>query len=60
MAAATQTVPELITIEEYLHAAYHPDCDFVDGRVEERTMGTPKHSLLQMQLGYWFISHQAE
>jgi Uma2 family endonuclease len=60
MAAATQTVPELITMEEYLHTAYHPDCDFVDGRLEERTMGTPKHGLLQMQLGHWFIAHQAE
>lgn len=60
MAAATQTVASLISIEEYLKTAYHPDCDFVDGHLEERTMGTPKHSLLQMQLGYWFISHQAD
>jgi Uma2 family endonuclease len=60
MAAVAQTVPSLISMEEYLRTAYHPDCDFVDGRLEERTMGTPKHGLLQMQLGYWFISHQAD
>ena len=60
MAAAAQTVPSLMTIEEYLKTAYHPDRDFVDGHLEERNMGGAKHGLLQMQLGYWFISHQAD
>ena len=60
MAAAHQPVPAKISLEEYLHTAYHPDCDFVDGHLEERNMGGTKHGLLQMQLGYWFISHQKE
>ena len=30
MAAATQTVPELLTLDEYLRTSYHPDCDSVD------------------------------
>jgi Uma2 family endonuclease len=54
MAAATQTVPALLTLEEYLHTAYHPDCDFVDGHIEERNMGDLKHSLLQVELSFWF------
>lgn len=59
MAAATIAPPQ-IALEDYLHTAYHPDCDFVDGHLEERTIGDTKHSLLQMQLGFWFISHRAE
>ena len=63
MAAASQTIPELtptpqaLTLEEYLHTAYHPDCDFVDGFLEERNMGGTKHSVLQGQLTFWFLSH---
>jgi Uma2 family endonuclease len=60
MAVATQPITALLTLEEYLRTSYHPDCDFVDGVIEERNMGGTKHGLLQMQLGYWFISHQAE
>ncbi len=49
-----------LTIEEYLNTSYRPDCDFVDDHIEERHLGTPKHSLLQMELGFWFRSHRAE
>ena len=57
MAAAPQA---LMTMEEYLHTAYHPDCDFVDGVVEERNVGDTKHSLLQAELAFWFRSHRAD
>jgi len=60
MAAATQTAPALLTLEEYLRTSYHPDCDFVDDHIEERTMGTPKHGELQMELGFWFRSHKLD
>jgi Uma2 family endonuclease len=43
-----------LSLEEYLRSSYHPDCDFVDGHLEERTMGSVKHGLLQVELGYWF------
>jgi Uma2 family endonuclease len=49
-----------LSLEEYLRTSYHPDCDFVDGHLEERNMGDAMHGLLQMQLGFWFISHQKE
>ena len=57
MAAATQPVPALLTLEEYMQTTYRPDCDFVDGHLEERNVGDPKHGLLQMQFGIWFHAH---
>lgn len=59
MATATIAPPQ-IKLEEYLHTAYHPDCDFVDGHLEERNMGGTRHARLQMQLGHWFIVHEQE
>ena len=29
----------LISIEDYLSSSYEPDCDFVDGHLEERNGG---------------------
>ena len=37
----------LISVEDYLATAYEPDCDFVDGRIEERNVGEWDHSRLQ-------------
>jgi hypothetical protein len=28
----------LISVEEYLRSSYEPDCDFVDGEIEERNV----------------------
>ena len=41
------TVP-LISVEEYLHMTYRPDCDYIDGVVVERNLGQYSHSTLQM------------
>ena len=60
MATAAQTDPALLTLEEYLRTSYRPDCDFVDDHIEERNMGDNLHSLLQMQLGFWFLSHREQ
>ena len=60
MTATSQTVPELLTLEEYLHTSYRPDCDFVDDHIEERNSGETAHGLLQMELGFWFRSHREE
>jgi Uma2 family endonuclease len=57
---ALQSVAKTMTLEEYLHTSFRPDCDFVAGQIEERNVGEMKHSLLQMQLGYWFISKRAD
>jgi Uma2 family endonuclease len=45
MAAATQ-----ISVDEYLHTTYRPDCDYVDGQVLERNLGERDHSRPQMRL----------
>ena len=59
MATATAVTP-LLSIDEYLHTMYHPDCDFVDGHLEERNVGELEHGLLQIELGYWFRLHRDE
>jgi len=51
MAAGTQ-----ISVEEYLHTMYRPDCDYVDGVVEERNLGERDHSWIQGNLVTFFGS----
>jgi Uma2 family endonuclease len=41
MATAT---PLPISVSEYLHTSYRPDCDYVDGFIEERNAGLFTHS----------------
>ena len=60
MATSAQIDPAVMTMEEYLRTPFRPDCDFVDGRVEERTLGETKHGILQMELGHWFLSRKSE
>jgi Uma2 family endonuclease len=40
----------LVSIEEYLSSSYEPDCDYVDGVIEERNWGEYDHSNLQTTL----------
>ena len=37
----------LISVEEYLRTSYDPDCEYVDGEVQERIVGQKKHAKLQ-------------
>ncbi len=55
MAASTQ-----ISVEEYLKTVYRPDCDYVDGVVEERNLGERDHSWIQGQLVSFFLSRFRE
>jgi Uma2 family endonuclease len=43
MSAAIAAVP----LEEYVSTVYHPDCDYVDGCLQERNLGEPQHAELQ-------------
>src|ERR1035441_9703764 len=45
MAAGT-----LVSLEEYLHTSYEPDCDYVDGEVQERNLGERDHSRAQGEI----------
>ena len=49
-----------ISLEEYLQTSYHPDCDYVDGEVQERNLGEFDHAAVQMFLGNWFFQHRQE
>lgn len=49
-----------ISIEEYLRESYHPDCDYVDGEVQERNLGEFDHGAVQMFLSDWFYQRRHE
>jgi Uma2 family endonuclease len=40
----------LISVEEYLASSFRPDCDYVDGHIEERNLGERTHSKIQGRL----------
>jgi len=44
------SAPTLVSVEEYLRTSYSPDCDYVDGVVEERNLGERDHSWIQAKL----------
>lgn len=49
-----------ISVREYLATSYRPDCEYLDGRIEERNVGEYDHGLLQAILGYLFMSHRED
>jgi Uma2 family endonuclease len=49
-----------ISVSEYLHSSYRPDCDYVDGVIEERNLGELDHSAVQEALLAWFRAHRRE
>jgi Uma2 family endonuclease len=36
-----------VSLDEYLNTSYEPDCDYVDGILEERNVGKNRHSATQ-------------
>jgi hypothetical protein len=34
----------LVSLEEYLSSVYEPECDYVDGEIEDRNVGEKDHS----------------
>lgn len=49
-----------ISVSEYLHTSYQPDCDYVDGVIEERNLGELDHAAVQDSLLAWFRAHRKE
>jgi Uma2 family endonuclease len=49
---------EFVSVREYLATSYRPDCDYVDGRIEERNVGEYDHGLLQLILGNLFVNNR--
>jgi Uma2 family endonuclease len=54
------TAAPVISVEEYLSEVYQPDCDYVDGHLEERNLGELDHSWLQMSLILYFGARRKE
>ena len=50
--------PTLISVEEYLHSSYDPDCDYIDGEVREGNIGEGPHSLMQMAVSALFYANR--
>ena len=48
-------VGTLVSVEEYLHTSYKPDCDYVDGEVLERNLGELEHSGTQTEIGRYLL-----
>ena len=48
----------LISVERYLATSYRPDCDYVDGRIEERNLGEWDHSKLQVAITAYFYQRR--
>jgi Uma2 family endonuclease len=46
--------------EEYLRTTTDPDCEFVDGVIEERSVGEYDHSTWQGMIVAFFTAHQQE
>ncbi|MGB6134320.1 MAG: Uma2 family endonuclease [Acidobacteriaceae bacterium] len=58
MSAAPQ--PARIPEEEYLSTVYRPDCDYVDGEVLKRNLGTFDHAFLQGLLVRLFLNRATD
>lgn len=56
----SMAVTELIPVEEYLSTDYSPDCDYVDGVLEDRNVGEKDHSKLQAFFIAWFYTRGKE
>jgi Uma2 family endonuclease len=54
------SVAAQVSIDEYLHTSYDPDCDYVEGVLIERNVGQTEHSRLQILLGAYLVSHEKE
>ena len=46
----------MISLEHSLSSSYEPDCDFVDGHIEERNVGEWDHSRLQARVGTYLLT----
>jgi Uma2 family endonuclease len=50
----------LVSVEEYLHTDYSPDCDYVDGLIEDRNVGLRTHALTQRRILFFLAAMEAK
>lgn len=48
----------LVSVHEYLTSAFSPDCDYVDGVIEERNLGERDHSRLQTAIAAYLYARR--
>jgi Uma2 family endonuclease len=48
----------LIPVSEYLSTTYRPDCDYIEGELQERNLGERPHSFLQLILAAIFHANR--
>jgi Uma2 family endonuclease len=46
------------SLADYLSTSYSPDCDYVDGEIQERNLGEFDHAAVQAFLTSWFFQHR--
>ncbi len=51
---------EAVTLREYLSTTYHPDCDYVDGHLQERNVGELDHARVQAKILFLLTVNAAE
>ncbi len=49
-----------ISLAEYMSTEYEPDCDYVDGFLEDRNVGKSKHSRTQIVTGAWLVAREKQ
>jgi Uma2 family endonuclease len=57
--AIAPTIP-LISADEYLSSGYHPDMEYVDGVLVERSVPSIAHGLLQVLLAVWLAPYRRQ
>lgn len=50
----------LLSAEEYLRTSLSPDCDYVDGELEERNVGEFQHARIQARLTAYFFAREKQ
>jgi Uma2 family endonuclease len=53
-------IATMISVEEYLKTTTDPDCEYVAGMLEERTVGEYDHATWQTILAGYFLAHEKE
>ena len=46
-------LPTLVSVDEYLHTVYEPDCDYIDGLILERNVGEKDHCKAQWEILFY-------
>lgn len=51
------TTGTLVSVEEYLHTTYRPNCEFVDGVLFQKPMPTWMHAKLPLKIAKLIEAH---